>query len=244
MLMENKTGKYLKYAIGEIFLVVVGILIALQINNWNESRKIRDKEIAHLSNIKTDLQLSIVELEEFIAKRESQTESAIIVVEHFNGKPVDDWNVFNKHIVGIYTWQRFYLIDNTFQELKNSGNFAIISNHSIKNGLLNLDLLYKKLKYKEDHWRYDAEQTLHPGQYEKADINSISNNYVFQLSNGQQGVLGNLTSESFGNMLDDQKQKNGFAFAVFNFAGMQESLTQISEKCQELISLIDTEVSK
>jgi hypothetical protein len=39
--MENKTGKYFKYAIGEIVLVVIGILIALQINNWNEKRKDR-----------------------------------------------------------------------------------------------------------------------------------------------------------------------------------------------------------
>ena len=39
LLVENKTGKYLKYAIGEIVLVVIGILIALQINNWNENRK-------------------------------------------------------------------------------------------------------------------------------------------------------------------------------------------------------------
>jgi len=39
LLMENKTGKYFKYAIGEIILVVIGILIALQINNWNENRK-------------------------------------------------------------------------------------------------------------------------------------------------------------------------------------------------------------
>lgn len=39
LLMENKTGKYLKYAIGEILLVVIGILIALQANNWNEDRK-------------------------------------------------------------------------------------------------------------------------------------------------------------------------------------------------------------
>jgi hypothetical protein len=39
LLMKNKTGKYLKYAIGEIFLVVIGIFIALQLNNWNENRK-------------------------------------------------------------------------------------------------------------------------------------------------------------------------------------------------------------
>ena len=38
LIMENKSGKYIKYAIGEIVLVVIGILIALSINNWNEKR--------------------------------------------------------------------------------------------------------------------------------------------------------------------------------------------------------------
>ncbi len=55
LLSENKTGKYLKYAIGEIFLVVIGILIALQINNWNEQRKARIQEHAVLRNFIQDL---------------------------------------------------------------------------------------------------------------------------------------------------------------------------------------------
>ena len=46
LLVENKTSKYFKYAIGEIILVVIGILIALQINNWNESRKSNQLEQA------------------------------------------------------------------------------------------------------------------------------------------------------------------------------------------------------
>ncbi|MFY0602863.1 MAG: hypothetical protein JXQ93_02865 [Flavobacteriaceae bacterium] len=44
LMSENRTGKYLKYAIGEIILVVIGILIALQINNWNETNKLKAEE--------------------------------------------------------------------------------------------------------------------------------------------------------------------------------------------------------
>ena len=49
---KNKTGKYFKYAIGEIILVVIGILIALSINNWNEDRKNKIKEYVYLEGIK------------------------------------------------------------------------------------------------------------------------------------------------------------------------------------------------
>ncbi len=51
----GKTGKYFKYAIGEIVLVVIGILIALQINNWNEDRKDRKVELKILQSINSDL---------------------------------------------------------------------------------------------------------------------------------------------------------------------------------------------
>ena len=57
LINENKTSKYLKYAIGEIVLVVLGILIALQINNWNENRKDRILEKEYLTRIKSDLEI-------------------------------------------------------------------------------------------------------------------------------------------------------------------------------------------
>jgi len=52
---KNKTGKYFKYAIGEIVLVVIGILIALSINNWNESRKESIAEKVFITSVKNDL---------------------------------------------------------------------------------------------------------------------------------------------------------------------------------------------
>lgn len=55
LLSEGKTGKYLKYAGGEIVLVVIGILIALGINNWNENRKNKNQEKFVLLNLYEDL---------------------------------------------------------------------------------------------------------------------------------------------------------------------------------------------
>ena len=59
LIIENKTGKYFKYAIGEIFLVVIGILIALQINNWNEKVKKEEKIQILLNDVLNELHQNI-----------------------------------------------------------------------------------------------------------------------------------------------------------------------------------------
>ena len=52
---QNKTGKYFKYAIGEVVLVVIGILIALSINNWNEGRKRINQGKNYVNEINNDV---------------------------------------------------------------------------------------------------------------------------------------------------------------------------------------------
>jgi len=69
---QNKTGKYLKYAIGEIALVVIGILIALQINNWNETRKEGDKLNQVYERILLDVENDLNELTENLAYYKNQ----------------------------------------------------------------------------------------------------------------------------------------------------------------------------
>jgi hypothetical protein len=58
-LTDNKFSKYLIYAIGEIILVVIGILIAVQINTWNNNRINKDKEQVYLVGLKNDLENQI-----------------------------------------------------------------------------------------------------------------------------------------------------------------------------------------
>lgn len=69
MLTENKFSKYLLYAIGEIILVVIGILIALQINTWNENRKDAIKEQQILNQLKEDYSINLLQLEQKIEHR-------------------------------------------------------------------------------------------------------------------------------------------------------------------------------
>jgi hypothetical protein len=66
LLMENKTGTYFKYAIGEIVLVVIGILIALSINNWNETNKNEREQIVFLNNLKNDLKNDLIQLDQIL----------------------------------------------------------------------------------------------------------------------------------------------------------------------------------
>lgn len=242
LLAQSKVSQYLLYAIGEIILVVIGILIALQINNANEARKTRDQEVHYLKNLKTDLQLNIAELDAYMAVRNDRINSANKVLEHYEGKPLTDLNDFAFHTTNIYIWQKFTQHDNTFQELVNSGNLALITNDSIKNGLLNLQSLYSKLKNEEAHFRYDAEVLLYEPSYGVLDLNPIVKNFTYQVSGGQAGENVALPRANYEAMLRDIKQKNGFVMAVYEFTVMNAQFNEMKALCNSLIGWIDGEL--
>ena len=77
LLSENKFSKYLIYAIGEIILVVIGILIALQINNWNENKKLKTEEIKFLKNFKQSL-IADKEFNSFRFDKYKQTKNLLL----------------------------------------------------------------------------------------------------------------------------------------------------------------------
>lgn len=243
LVTENKLTKYIIYALGEILLVVIGILIALQINNSNEDRKQRRQELHYLKNLKTDLNLNISELDKYISVRNSRIESANYVLEYFEGKPLTDLNAFAFHTTNIYIWQKFSQHDNTFQELVNSGNLALISNDTIKNGLLNLQALYKKLKNEEEHFRYDAEVLLYEPSYGVLDLNPIVKNFTYQVTDGQAGENIALPKANYEAMLKDLKQKNGFVMAVYEFSVMNGQFNEMKRMCNTLIASIDHELN-
>ena len=81
LLTENKFSKYLIYAIGEIVLVVIGILIALQINNFNEQRKDSEKEQVVLKQLKEDYETDLNQLKQKMEMRDEIVLSALNVLK-------------------------------------------------------------------------------------------------------------------------------------------------------------------
>lgn len=244
LLTKNNFSKYSVYAIGEIVLVVIGILIALQINNWNDARKTRNKEIHYLKNIKTDLEINIAELDDYIETRTTCMEAANTILEHFEGKPITDPSEFNALGISIYSWQKFYQNNNTFQELLNSGNLALISNDSIKNILLDLESLYKKMKSEEDHFRYDTEKLIYEPLYRMMDLNPMVNNFEYRLSEGRSGRNLTLSENYFDSFLKNIELKNGFVMTILEFGVMNNQMNSMKQMSQTLIEVIDRELTK
>lgn len=243
LLTDNKFGKYLLYAVGEIILVVIGILVALSINNWNDEKKQRATEIHYLKNLKTDLQLNIAELNRYIGIRNSRIESATKVLEHYEGKPLRNLKDFMENAVRVYGWQRFTQQDNTFQELINSGNLALISNDSIKNGLLDLQSLYNKLKNVELHVRFDSETMLYEPSYSELDLNAWFNIGLFSDSIGPSYNNRSLLKADIESVLKDRKQKNGFAMTRMQFINMNWRFNTMKAQCNKIIGMIDRELA-
>jgi hypothetical protein len=133
LLSEGKTGKYLKYAIGEIVLVVIGILIALQINNWNENNKQREKEKVILENLKTSLAEDILNHDFHIKVYEKSKHSIEFLIE-FMEKDYPFTDSLKYHFgTTTHLWNPRIKLE-IFENLKSVG-FDIISNKNLKENI-------------------------------------------------------------------------------------------------------------
>jgi soluble cytochrome b562 len=132
LLMENKTGKYFKYAIGEIVLVVIGILIALSINNWNESRKIKNKKQTLVLNLIEDFEENKILLELAI----NNSDTLILKMSRFfdnaySDKPKISLDSIKVLSDGFFRPTIFFPLTTTYDEAKANGNITLLNNKEL-----------------------------------------------------------------------------------------------------------------
>ena len=126
LLYGNRMGKYLSYAIGEIFLVMVGILLALQVNNWNEDRNQQRVEKEIISGIRNDL---------------AQDKDYIALIISLAQKKDSVYAILSQHLESLYTANRprldslinlYFVSQRTFYPISGSFQAAIAGNEIAK----------------------------------------------------------------------------------------------------------------
>lgn len=130
MISGNHLTKYLMYASGEIILVVIGILIALQVNNWNQERHERKVEIKMLKELKTDLEVTLTELAGDMQFLRGNIDSGAVMLDRIQmGIPYDA--SFQKALERMSGYSPIWPRSITYENLKSSG-IDLISNDSIR----------------------------------------------------------------------------------------------------------------
>lgn len=136
LLEQNKMGKYFKYAIGEIILVVIGILIALQINTWNEARIESKEEQKILANLKVDFRQNRTLLDSVIIDTKGGIQGCLDVLKYTGRKekPVTSIH-FDSLINKVFVTPSYAPVNGTLDELINSGKLGIIKNEALRKDL-------------------------------------------------------------------------------------------------------------
>jgi len=133
----GKTGKYFKYAIGEIILVMVGILLALQVNNWNEIRKERAKELSYLERLKENLLVDKNQFESNVEFYNQVFDYGNSAISYSNGEDLGTTSNWEVLVAFFHASQIWPIIPtaSTYDELKSSGELSLIQSDDLRSNL-------------------------------------------------------------------------------------------------------------
>ena len=149
LIMENKTSKYLKYAIGEIVLVMIGILLALQVNNWNENRKNHNKGVLFLKSLSNDLENDLAQMDFIYKYRTNLLEVYRLLITETETVTEE-----KKHYIdSLYTLTQgrnptFFPTVGAYSGATNTGTFENLTNENLKKAIRTLyERYYKRILY-------------------------------------------------------------------------------------------------
>ena len=230
LLSEGKTGKYFKYAIGEIILVVIGILIALQINNWNEGRKEIIKSKALLEEFKRDLARDTIESNLVTGKlaRRIKIESWALNIISYNTRQLDSLK-----LVFFGPYYQLSMTARTFNKLQNSENPNLSGFENLQNNLTKYytDTKYLLDAYNEEEKHYAFYRGINQVIREKSEI---------YLNGFPMLPFGKEQSDNLIAFAQSIEGRNYIKENHIHRKGMIKYAKRVKQEAQELIKQINT----
>ena len=209
LIMENKTVKYLKYAIGEIILVMIGILLALQVNNWNENQKEIRLETTIKSSMKEELNKNLQSIDKVITFHKRKQEA-------YNSLPSDFQKAYDSNpeildslvMIVINFNDTFFPADGVFQSSIADSQFSRFSDDKFfQNAIKIYKSTHTKIKDNSDmlDYRYDYIVRKYSGFKRTGQILSIPNLDLNELANDLNYYI--LQSEYYVKVLETTKKE-------------------------------------
>jgi len=230
LLSENKISKYVLYAIGEIILVVIGILIALQINNWNEARKLKDAEIKLLYNFETSIKSDIESFDYYIEEYRTIHNSIDILKKHMETN-LSYNDSLNFHFLNSTAYWATRIDQGVFSTLS-SADLNLISNDNLKEQIVSYYTFAKT--------NFDMKISKYSKIIDNASENLFSTRFDGLWNTTERAMI----PHDFEALKKDKEYKyfiNSLNQQIFWL--VEEPLTNADKKAKNLLQLIDEELN-
>jgi hypothetical protein len=242
LILDHKKSKYLKYALGEILLVVIGILIALQINNWNQKRIDKNTEQIYLNGLKEEFEISKLKLEELINinKKNYSGAKKIIELSTLNNDSTKEL-LFSKLLIETFSDDVAFNSNNSLLvEMINSGNLKNLSNTVLRKQLTNWISTLDDISRQEEELSNQRIKVLDMFRTDKYSLNTVfqqsgvSNQFGLPQTENEVNNLSLLNSKEFEN--------NIILFIITSIATEKTHYKPLLDDLNSILGLINNEI--
>ncbi len=252
---KNKTGKYLKYAIGEIVLVMIGILLALQVSNWNQVRQNGKQEAILLTQLLNEYSNNLEQLNSKIETRDDIMRSSLAILDYRGLSEAQiDTDSLNMHIARTLTRPTFDPELGVTNELTNSGKLYYLTNTDLRNSITAFPSFLSELREEEMVSFNLIEERLFPFLIDNYQLGAILSNNMTDHSFHSKITMIDLkrkkmadklfnTNSPFG-LVNNPDMEDYMALSYTNTEYTNLQSFGVKSKIENIITLINKEIEK
>ncbi len=245
LLSESKFSKYLLYAIGEIVLVMIGILLALQVNNWNEQRKDAKKEQELLLQLQSEFQSNLAQLDQKIDLRNQMISASLKLLHTIDSHETRHSDSILKYITLTALTPTF---DPIVNDINSSGRIQLLQNSALKEKLARWTSEVIQVTEEEQTWEFIRDHKYMPMLSENGIIRNLLNQYWkdnvsssfhLDLGTNTEFDLGNSKKEIVISNLLDEIQFESHVAQCASFSKLANSQAfSLRNRMSEILNLI------
>lgn len=243
LIAEKRISQYLLYALGEIVLVVAGILIALAINNGNEQRLTRDKEQVYLKGLQEEFKVSQYKLKNLIALNQQNAEGARTLLGFMSDSTtLTDEAAFSKLIYSTLAYDIAFNPNNSLlNEMINSGSLRDLSNSELRRRLTNWMATVEDVARQEQDQEQERKRILNTFLSDRYSIRTV----LEQAGQTADGLDLSPSAQPHSNLalLQSKSFENHLLLFLLACAGTTDThYLPLMEELEAILKLIDREI--